>query len=512
MELSRKINIYLVGVVAVAVAHAGLAVTTSLRFRADVERVANEYLPSVRSAEELEIALLEQRGYVASHLLSDGDDKWLADLRGRERSFNHWLAEARRTSFTKIEIDMLDELERLYADYVALRSEVVATYQRGEVEKAKTLLLNDLPRKHEAAYAICERYIDVNNQYADQAVADSRQHVQSQLWLTIIAVAASVLFGAVAVATFHRRVLSPLRQLSRELRPSIGDAPSGDAGIQVAATTGPADELELLGEGLRRLMRDVAATRSSLHSRQQELANAERLASVGKLAASVAHEIRNPLTAIKVWLFTLRRSVVGQPELGRSFDQISDEIHRLENVVHSFLEFARPPTPRPRAERVELLVEKAGELVQHRLREQAVKLEVSLADGLPTAWVDAEQARQVLLNLLNNALDATPSGGVVRISAAPAERSGVAMVRITVRDEGGGLTEESQRRLFEPFHTTKPHGTGLGLAIAASIMASQRGAITLEHSASDGTEFAVWIPQSSALPPEPVFANEGAME
>ncbi|MFM7073741.1 MAG: Ig-like domain-containing protein [Planctomycetota bacterium] len=130
-ELSRKINIYLVGVVAVA--HAGLAVATSLRFRADVERVANEYLPSVRSAEELEIALLEQRGYVASHLLSDGDTKWLAELQGRERSFNHWLAEARRTSFTDIEIEMLHELERMYADYVALRSEVVATYQRGDV-------------------------------------------------------------------------------------------------------------------------------------------------------------------------------------------------------------------------------------------------------------------------------------------------------------------------------------------------------------------------------------------
>jgi signal transduction histidine kinase len=352
MELSRKINLYLVVVVAVAVAHAGLAVATSLRFRSDVERVANEYLPSVRAAEELEIALLEQRGYVASHLLADGDVKWLQELRGRERSFDRWLAEARRTSFTDVEIEMLNELERLYADYVALRDEVVATYQRGEISKAKAMLLNDLARKHEAAYVICERYID----------------------------------------------------------------------------------------------------------------------------------------------------------------QIAEEIQRLENVVHSLLEFARPPTPKPRAERVELLVEKAGELVQHRLREQAAKLEVSLADGLPTAWVDAEQARQVLLNLLNNALDATPSGGVVRIAAAPVERSGVAMVRITVRDEGGGLTEESQRRLFEPFHTTKPHGTGLGLAIAASIMASQGGAITLEHTASDGTEFAVWIPQSSALPPEPVFANEGAME
>jgi signal transduction histidine kinase len=160
---------------------------------------------------------------------------------------------------------------------------------------------------------------------------------------------------------------------------------------------------------------------------------------------------------------------------------------------------------------VDLLIEKAGELVQHRLREQGARLDVSLADGLPDAWVDAEQARQVLLNLLNNALDAMPSAGVVRIAAAPVERSGVAMIRIAVRDEGGGLTAESQRRLFEPFHTTKPQGTGLGLAIAASIMASQGGAITLEHTASDGTEFAVWIPQAPALPPNAVFAKEGAM-
>ncbi len=351
MELSRKINLYLVVVVAVAVAHAGLAVATSLRFRSDVERVANEYLPSVRAAEELEIALLEQRGYVASHLLADGDVKWLQELRGRERSFDRWLAEARRTSFTDVEIEMLNELERLYADYVALRDEVVATYQRGEISKAKAMLLNDLARKHEAAYVICERYID----------------------------------------------------------------------------------------------------------------------------------------------------------------QIAEEIQRLENVVHSFLEFARPPVPKPRAERVDLLIQKAGELVQHRLRELGARLEVSLAEDLPNAWVDTEQARQVLLNLLNNALDAMPSGGVVRVAAAFGERSGTGMLRIAVRDEGGGLTEETQRRLFEPFHTTKVHGTGLGLAIAGSIMASQGGAITLEHTSSHGTEFAIWIPQAPSASTVAVVAEQGAV-
>jgi len=511
MELSRKINLYLVVVVAVAVAHAGLAVATSLRFRADVERVANEYLPSVRAAEELEIALLEQRGYVASHLLADGDVKWLQQLRGREGSFSRWLAEARRTSFTDIEIEMLNDLERLYADYVAVRDDVVATYQRGEISKAKAMLLDDLARKHEAAYLICEQYIDINNHYADQAVADSRQHVRVQLWLTIVAVTASMLFGGVAAATFHRRVLWPLRQLSRELPPSTGETPSDESGGRTAAMNAPADDLQMLGEGLRRLMRDVAATRSSLHSRQQELANAERLASVGKLAASVAHEIRNPLTAIKVWLFTLRRSMAGQPELGRSFDQIAEEIQRLENVVHSFLEFARPPVPKPRAERVDLLIQKAGELVQHRLREQGARLEISLAEDLPNAWVDTEQARQVLLNLLNNALDAMPSGGVVRVEATSGERCGVGMLRIAVRDEGGGLTEETQRRLFEPFHTTKVHGTGLGLAIAGSIMASQGGAITLEHTSSQGTEFAIWIPQAASVSIVAPVAEQGAM-
>lgn len=499
MELSKKISVYLISVVALATVHAGLAIATSWRFRADVEQVANEHLPSIRAAEELEIALLEQRGYVASHLLAEGRGAWLEELSRRGMAFDRWLTEAKRTSHTVVEWELIHELERLYADYVFTRDRVIATYQGGDLATAKKMLLEELPKKYDAAYAICERFIDLNNQYADAVVADARYHVQVQIWLTASTVASSVLFGLFAMFTFQKRVLVPVRQLTQELRwqqTQQTQVENADKPMPLGADVVSAeqtDEFQALGQGLRQLMSDVAATRISLRSRQRELKDAERLASVGKLAASVAHEIRNPLTAIKVWLFTLKRSLVGQTELTRSFDQIADELQRLENVVRSFLEFSRPPDPHPKAEQLSVLVAKAVELVRHRMREQAVEIAMDCPEELPAAWIDPDHFRQVLLNLLNNALDAMPSGGVIKIDVGVSERAGRRLLRVAVRDFGEGMSDESQRRLFEPFYTSKPNGTGLGLAIAASIMASQEGAVTLESTNADGTEFAVWV-------------------
>jgi signal transduction histidine kinase len=239
----------------------------------------------------------------------------------------------------------------------------------------------------------------------------------------------------------------------------------------------------------------VADTRSSLERSRTRLLVAEKLASVGKLAASVAHEIRNPLTAMKMWLFSLQESVRGNPETDHKLGIISEEINRLDHIIRDFLEFSRPPALRCRAQQVDSVIRRTRELLAAALKERKVCVVQVPAPDLPSVMADAEQLKQVFVNLLINAADAMGDGGEIRIvTTAEKDVEGRGMVVVRICDSGPGMPEDVQSRIFEPFFSTKETGTGLGLCIAARIMVAHDGLLVLESSSEKGTIFAVWTP------------------
>jgi signal transduction histidine kinase len=258
---------------------------------------------------------------------------------------------------------------------------------------------------------------------------------------------------------------------------------------------GVQDELRAVGLYLQTLMSDVADTRTVLRESRSQLMQAQKLASVGKLAASVAHEIRNPLTAVKMWLFSLRKTAGADPALHRKFDLISEELSRLEGVLQNFLEFSRPPALRLQNVNVLPLLEKTLELLSHRLAERDIQVEMAMNGALPPITADPEQLKQVLINLIWNSAEAMHDGGVVRLSAeAQSDNAGRLGVTVRIRDTGCGISEEAKAKIYEPFFTTKEDGAGLGLCIAAGIMARHGGRLALESSTPQETCFALWIP------------------
>jgi signal transduction histidine kinase len=254
------------------------------------------------------------------------------------------------------------------------------------------------------------------------------------------------------------------------------------------------DELRELGYYVKLLMADVQEARSDLQHSRTQLAHADKLAAVGKLAASVAHEIRNPLTSMKMWLYSLRRTAGGSEERQQKLDMISEEIVRLDNIVRHFLEFSRPAELKLSVLTIGSLLDKTIELVHHHLNEHKIRVTRDDEQRLPEIRADTEQIRQVLLNLIINAIEAMPRGGELRISTSQSRRGEGDMVKVRIADTGPGISREVQDRMFEPFFTTKAEGTGLGLCIAASIMARHGGALVLESSNAHGTQWAIWIP------------------
>jgi len=480
LRLASRISATIVGVLSLALICSTVGLLAAQRFSAALRIIVDENLASVHAAEELEIALLEQRGYVSSFMLDGGNRTWLDELHAKEPAFTYWLEQARKAAHTPVEHRILSQLESVHRDYDRTRDEAIALYKTGQVERAKSVLLRDVTQLYEQAYQHCEDFLAANNQYADAANERVRREVSRIRWTIGTCVVVTVALGAVLLWLFFHGVIFPLRRMAADAQRFASDG-------RAVLLAEDQDEMRIIGLYLRSLMANVAETRV-------QLSQAERLASVGKLAASVAHEIRNPLTALKLWLFSIRKAVGDDPNLQRPFEMVSEETVRLESIVRNFLEFSRPPTLKLSPQSVATLIERSLELLRHRLEERRIEPACCLQPGLPDVLVDQEQIRQVLINLLDNAVDAMPKGGRIRISAVMTMQGERRFVALRVNDTGSGIPCDVQERIFEPFFTTKEHGTGLGLCIAASVMARHEGSLVLDSSGSVGTTFAVWIP------------------
>ena len=245
----------------------------------------------------------------------------------------------------------------------------------------------------------------------------------------------------------------------------------------------------------------IAPLRSKLVETQAAVDQREKLASLGLLAAGVAHEIRNPLTAIKAALFTQqKRFAAGTPEHS-DVKVVEREIVRLERIVNDFLQFARPAEPEPVAVAADLLLLETKLFFTPQLEKNRIQINVEPSAPMYVK-VDPAQMKQVLINLVQNAADSIGNDGAITLRARQSRKPLVngekGTVIIEVSDTGRGIPLDAQKRLFDPFFTTKENGTGLGLSIAARIVQKHGGALQYQTQVNRGTTFGILLPQATA--------------
>ncbi len=249
---------------------------------------------------------------------------------------------------------------------------------------------------------------------------------------------------------------------------------------------------------LRKQAEALAAERDRALQNLQEtvdsLRQADRLATLGTLAAGLAHEIRNPLGAMGGALEILESEYPKDHSHREFIDILKQEVGRLSRVVGKYLDYARPQAPEPRPVDANAVVRSAVDLLKRSAARASTRFECHLQEKLPPALADPVQIHQAMVNLLLNAIQAMPSGGVVEVDTAAAPD----LIKITVTDHGKGLPDGPTERLFEPFFSTKTAGTGLGLAVARQIALSHGGRISAENAERGGAMFCLELPVASA--------------
>ncbi|MBI4483461.1 MAG: GAF domain-containing protein, partial [Acidobacteria bacterium] len=231
-------------------------------------------------------------------------------------------------------------------------------------------------------------------------------------------------------------------------------------------------------------------TNQSLIENQEKLLEAERLAAVGKMAAALAHEIRNPLVSIGGFARSLLKDLNAQDPRHEPLSIISSEVQRLESIVNEVLGYARLRKPTMAHGDLNELLRHSLEVVGGALERQEIEVQLETDPALPPVRMDESQMPQVLINILLNAIQAMPDGGTLRVRSLQCDP----FVEIQVSDTGCGIPREIQDRLFQAFFTTKPTGSGLGLTVASQIIHQHRGSITVESEIGKGSTFTIRLP------------------
>lgn len=392
--------------------------------------------------------LLREAGDKLARYRSTGDETAWNDFLKSNGELSAWIQNQIAGPVTQREKDILEQMNAAYNDYMHVVDDVREKIQISGPDQS--LPPERLSQTRRQLFDLGQNLSQAHLELRKQLLAEAHQMVW-RLRMTILGALALLFLCGIALAVFvYRDTIVPLQ--------------------------------------------------SKLVETQAAAEQREKLASLGLLAAGVAHEIRNPLTAIKAALFTQQKKFApGSPEHS-DVKVVEREILRLERIVNDFLQFARPAEPAPVVMAADLLLMDTKLFFAAQLEKN--RIQMVLEPSAPMyVKVDPAQMKQVLINLVQNAADSIGQDGTItlraRHSRKPLLNGEKSTVTLEVSDTGKGIPADAQKRLFDPFFTTKETGTGLGLSIAARIVQKHGGVLQYQTQVNRGTTFGILLPQAN---------------
>ncbi|MBW1803067.1 MAG: histidine kinase [Deltaproteobacteria bacterium] len=481
-QISLRIRIYAILTVLVLITFSGGLVMVWYTYRMEglFSYIIDKNVAAFQAAEALEIALVNQKGFVSYYFL-DGDPEWLRQLGKYRQIFKERLNESRSLVENEQQKKAIHLIESEYIQYIISKDKVIELYKAGDRETGSKLH-KDVREHFFRTLELCGQFKDLHTQKIKDVRDASRDQARKLRIIACTAMLLAILLGIMLAFVLINHILGPIRKMAME---ADRKSESDKAG----------DEVKALGRSVHGLIEDIDQTHSELQKSRETLLQAEKMALVGKLAAGMAHSIRNPLTSVKMRVFSLNRTLYLSASQKEDFEVISEEIRHIDNTVQNFLEFSRPPKLKMQKISPSEVVDLTLQLLRHRLESYDVEIKLNRTHPLPEVQADPEQLKEVLVNIIVNSCEAMEGSGFIEIheEETVAEPMGrVAVIRL--EDNGPGIPESLMDKVFQPFFSTKEEGTGLGLSIASRIVEEHGGSLDLISREGDGTTFVITMP------------------
>lgn len=440
--------------------------------------IIDKDIGALQAAEALEIALINQKSLISYYFLDKNPD-WLRQLGENRQLFREKFSDVLLMADTDEQRSIVRKIESDYDDYLNVGNRIIALSNNSD-HNPQAPVHSDTHKYFHKVLQLCEEYKQIHRKKIVEVNIESRKEATYLRIIAAMGLSMSLFLTCLLAVVLIGHILEPVRRLTQEVY--------GKQEVRIQD-----NEISALSQSIRDLIEDADYTHSELEKSREHLLQTEKMAMVGKLAAGMAHSIRNPFTSVKMRLFSLSRSLKLSNTQKEDFEVISHEIRHVDHIVQNFLEFSRPPRLKMQSISPSTVTDMAVQLLEHRVKSYDASVEIIRKDALPEIVGDPEQLKEVLVNLIINACEAMEENGgqiLIREQTIYDHQK----TQICISDNGPGIPPAIREKIFQPFFTTKEEGTGLGLSIASRIIEEHRGKLEVSSQEGSGTTFTITLP------------------
>ncbi len=488
-HLSYQMIVWSLVSIAILLATGYLIISYIYRLQENTRLLITENVISTRNAQELRFALYRVRAASLTNLF-DKSDEQLQIVQNEQKIFLGLLDKAGFSAQKEEEKKLIQQIAALFSNYEQTLRNAHEMHRQGKLSQPNALIVlasqdlintiedktNQLIHLKEQTHAELEKSIQIND---------------SIITVSIYSLGISgIIMGLILGWLIARIILNPIYKLVLKVR----DAAGSEVVEHIRMT--PGKELEELDLHINRLIGRITKANEDLRQNRELLERSAKFAAIGRIAPALAHEIRNPLTSIKMLIHSLLNELQANQEQKDDLEIMLHEISRMEDFLQNFLRYARPAKPQLQSIQPEECIKPVLQLMQARFKQCNIDIETRNENSHLYVSVDPNMIKQILLNLLNNAIDVMPKGGKISIITnqqfvEPGMRK---MLVISVADTGPGIPEEIAETLFDPFVRAKEQGIGLGLSISQRIADMHHGFIKAGNNTNKGAVFSLYLP------------------
>ena len=487
-HISYQMIVWALVTIAIILAGGFLIITYIYKIQDETTALMEQNVRSAKTAKEMTLSLYDIRAASLTYLFDRSPER-IAILQQKQGEFITLLQKAKESAVTEEEKTLIQQISALFSNYQQTLTNALELHRQGWVGQPNKLivhasqdLINTIEEKTNTFIA--------KNETAQAEYEESIQKNEDIIRSAMYALGFGGIFlGLVLGWLIARIILNPIYRLVLKVRDAAGSE------VVEHIKMSPGKELEELDLHINRLIGRINQAHEDLRRNRELLERSSKLAAIGKIAPALAHEIRNPLTAIKMLIYAMMQEPDISKDKLHDLEIITHEINRVEGFLQNFLKYARPAKPQMQIVSIVPVVQETLQLMQPRFKQSKIRLIENHEQENLRIKADPDMIKQVVMNLVLNAVESMGQDGELRFSTLVKEQDpDIRIFQIVISDSGPGIPDDILDSLFDPFVKGKDQGIGLGLSISQRIAELHHGWISASNNSGKGATFTVHLP------------------